>query len=85
MHGVSTYPGSAVREMARSVGRRYGIFVHCALDPRLDRQHPFNYVKKIAYWPLQNAVLSDAAAVFFTASTECDLARTSFCPVIGEA
>ncbi len=80
MHGAWTFPGSAVRAAARRAHRPYGIFVHGALDPWFKRQYPLKHVKKHLYWPMQYAVLRDAAAVFFTTATERDQARTSFRP-----
>ena len=80
MHGVWTFPGSALRSAARRAGRPYGVFVHGALDPWFQRQYPLKHVKKLLYWPLQYAVLRDAAAVFFTTATERDLALAGFRP-----
>jgi glycosyltransferase involved in cell wall biosynthesis len=80
MHGAWTFPGSALRSAARRAHRPYGIFVHGALDPWFNRQYPLKHVKKLLYWPLQYAVLRDAAAVFFTTATERDQAKTSFSP-----
>ena len=80
MHGAWTFPGSALRSAARRAHKPYGIFVHGALDPWFNRQYPLKHVKKLLYWPLQYAVLRDAAAVFFTTTTERDQAKTSFSP-----
>jgi glycosyltransferase involved in cell wall biosynthesis len=80
MNGVWTFPGLVLRSAARGAGRPYGIFVHGALDPWFNRQYPLKHLKKLCYWPLQYAVLRDAAAVFFTTRTERDLATTSFRP-----
>jgi glycosyltransferase involved in cell wall biosynthesis len=80
MNGVWTFPGFALRSAARRARRPYGIFVHGALDPWFNRRYPFKRLKKLCYWPLQYAVLRDAAAVFFTTKTERDLAKTSFTP-----
>ena len=80
MNGVWTFPGVALRSAARGARRPYGIFVHGALDPWFNRQYPLKHLKKLCYWPLQYAVLRDAAAVFFATGTERDLATTSFRP-----
>jgi len=80
MNGVWTFPGFALRSAARRARRPYGIFVHGALDPWFNRRYPLKRLKKLFYWPMQYAVLRDAAAVFFTTKTERDLARTSFRP-----
>jgi glycosyltransferase involved in cell wall biosynthesis len=80
MHGLWTFPGLALRCAAHRARRPYGIFVHGALDPWFNRKYPLKHVKKLFYWPLQYAVLRDAAAVFFTTTTERDLAQTSFRP-----
>jgi glycosyltransferase involved in cell wall biosynthesis len=80
MNGVWTFPGLALRSAASSARRPYGIFVHGALDPWFNRRYPLKHLKKLCYWPLQYAVLRDAAAVFFTTRTERDLATTSFRP-----
>lgn len=80
MNGIWSYPGVAVRLTARRAGRPYGVFTHGALDPWFNRRYPLKHAKKLAYWPIQYAVLRDAFAVFFTTSTERDLAKTSFRP-----
>jgi glycosyltransferase involved in cell wall biosynthesis len=80
MHGIWTFPSVAVRFAARQAGRPYGIFVHGALDPWFYQRYPLKHVKKRLYWPLQYPVLRDAMAVFFTAESERDLAKTSFSP-----
>jgi glycosyltransferase involved in cell wall biosynthesis len=80
MNGLWTFPGFALRSAARRARRPYGIFVHGALDPWFNRRYPLRRLKKLFYWPLQYAVLRDAAAVFFTTKTERDLAGTSFSP-----
>lgn len=80
MNGIWTFPGLALYFAARRAGTPYGIFTHGALDPWFNRKYPLKHVKKMVYWPLQYAVLHHAAAVFFTAGTERDLARASFWP-----
>jgi glycosyltransferase involved in cell wall biosynthesis len=80
MHGIWSFPGVATRFAARRAGRPYGIFVHGALDPWFYKKYPGKHIKKMIYWPVQYAVLRDAYAVFFTAESERDLAKTSFRP-----
>ena len=80
MNGFWTFPGFALSFGSRRVRRPYGIFAHGALDPWFNRKYPLKCLKKLFYWPMQYAVLRDATAVFFTAETERDLARTSFRP-----
>jgi glycosyltransferase involved in cell wall biosynthesis len=80
MQGIWTFPGVAIRFAARNAGKPYGVFVHGALDPWFNRKYPGKRVKKMIYWPVQYAVLRDACAVFFTAESERDLAKTSFRP-----
>lgn len=80
MHGIWSFPGVATRSSALRTGTPYGIFVHGALDPWFYRKYPGKHIKKMAYWPIQYAVLRDAFAVFFTAESERDLAKTSFQP-----
>ncbi len=80
MHGAWTFPGSALRSAARRARKPYGIFVHGALDPWFKHKYPLKHAKKLLYWPVQHAVLRDAAAVFFTTTTESELAKTSFRP-----
>ena len=80
MHGIWTFPGVALRFAARRAGRPYGNFVHGALNPWFYRKYPLKHLKKMLYWPVQYAVLRDALAVFFTAESERDLAKTSFRP-----
>jgi glycosyltransferase involved in cell wall biosynthesis len=78
MNGVWSFPGVALRHAALKAGKPYGIFAHGALDPWFKRQYPLKHLKKQLYWPVQHAVLRDAAAVFFTSELERDLARSSF-------
>lgn len=80
MNGIWSFPGVALRYAARRAGKPYGVFVHGALDPWFNRKYPLKYLKKMLYWPVQYAVLRDAAAVFFTTETERDLAACSFAP-----
>ena len=80
MHGIWSFPGVATRFAARRATKPYGIFVHGALDPWFYRNYPGKHIKKMIYWPVQYAVLRDAFAVFFTAESERDLAKTSFHP-----
>jgi glycosyltransferase involved in cell wall biosynthesis len=78
MNGVWSFPGVALRHAALKVGKPYGIFPHGALDPWFNRQYPLKHLKKRLYWPMQQAVLRDASAVFFTTEVERDLASSSF-------
>ncbi|HEY1803083.1 MAG TPA: glycosyltransferase [Terracidiphilus sp.] len=80
MHGIWTFPGVALWFAARRAGRPYGVFIHGALDPWFDRKYPLKYLKKMLYWSVQYPILRDARAVFFTAESERDLAKTSFRP-----
>jgi glycosyltransferase involved in cell wall biosynthesis len=80
MNGIWTFPGLAVRFAACRARKPYGIFIHGGLDPWFNRKYPLKHLKKLLYWPVQHAVLRDAEAVFFTAETERDLAKTSFRP-----
>jgi glycosyltransferase involved in cell wall biosynthesis len=80
MHGIWTFPGVALRFAARAAKKPYGIFVHGALDPWFHRHYPLKHFKKALYWPVQYSVLRDALAVFFTAESERDLAKSSFRP-----
>ena len=80
MHGIWTFPGVALRHAARAAKRPYGIFVHGALDPWFHRHYPLKHLKKRLYWPVQYPVFRDALAVFFTAESERDLAKSSFRP-----
>lgn len=80
MHGIWSFPGVATRAAARRAGKPYGIFVHGALDPWFYRKYPGKHLKKMLYWPIQYSILRDAFAVFFTAESERDLAKTSFRP-----
>jgi glycosyltransferase involved in cell wall biosynthesis len=80
MHGIWTFPGVALRFASRRAGRPYGIFVHGQLDPWFYKKYPLKHLKKMFYWPVQYPVLRDALAVFFTAESERDLAKTNFRP-----
>jgi len=78
MNGIWSFPGWAVRQSARRAETPYGVFVHGALDPWFNRKYPLKYLKKRVYWPMQRAILRDAAVVFFTTDVERDLAASSF-------
>jgi glycosyltransferase involved in cell wall biosynthesis len=80
MNGIWSFPGLCLYLATRRNGKRYGIFIHGALDPWFNRQYPLKHLKKVLYWPFQYAVLHNAQAVFFTTETEQKLARTSFWP-----
>jgi len=80
MNGIWSFPGVALRLSAKRAGKSYGVFTHGALDPWFNRKYPFKHLKKLLYWPIQYSVLRDAVAVFFTTSTERDLAKASFTP-----
>lgn len=80
MHGIWSFPAVALRLAARRAGKPYGIFVHGALDPWFARKYPLKHLKKMIYWPVQYPALRDALAVFFTAESERDLAKTGFYP-----
>lgn len=80
MNGIWTFPGLALSIAAHRARKPYGVFVHGALDPWFNRKYPLKYLKKLLYWPMQLSVLRRARAVFFTTSSERDLARTSFNP-----
>ncbi len=80
MHGIWTFPSVALRHAARAAKKPYGIFVHGALDPWFHRHYPLKHLKKRLYWPVQYPVFRDALAVFFTAESERDLAKSSFRP-----
>ncbi len=80
MHGLWSWPGLAVRDVALQADKPYGIFPHGALDPWFNRKYPLKYLKKLLYWPFQYRVLRDARHVFFTSVSERDLAATSFRP-----
>lgn len=80
MNGIWSYPGLALRLAAKRSGMHYGIFTHGALDPWFNHKYPLKHLKKLLYWPIQYSVLRDAVAVFFTTTTERDLAKVSFRP-----
>ena len=80
LNGIWTFPGVALWAATRGEGTPYGVFAHGALDPWFNRKYPLKHLKKLLYWPVQYAVLRDAAAVFFTAGAERDLAKSSFGP-----
>jgi glycosyltransferase involved in cell wall biosynthesis len=80
MNGIWSFPGLALSRIAQRHGRRYGIFVHGALDPWFNRKYPLKRIKKIMYWPCQYSILRDALAVFFTTEQERKLAQKSFSP-----
>lgn len=80
MQGIWTFPGVAVRAVARRAHKPYCIFTHGALDPWFNKKYPLKHLKKLLYWPIQYRVLRDALAVLFTTDMERDLALTSFHP-----
>jgi glycosyltransferase involved in cell wall biosynthesis len=80
MQGIWTFPGVAVRRVAREAGKPYCVFPHGALDPWFKHKYPLKHLKKLLYWPIQYPVLRDARAVFFTSEPEPVLAKTSFTP-----
>jgi glycosyltransferase involved in cell wall biosynthesis len=80
MQGIWTFPGIAVRTAARKAALPYCVFAHGALDPWFNKKYPLKHFKKKLYWPIQYAILRDAAAVLFTTPMERDLALTSFQP-----
>ena len=80
MNGIWSFPGLALRLAAKRAGRSYGVFTHGALDPWFNRKYPLKHLKKLLYWPIQYSVLRNAVAVFFTTTTERDLAKSSFSP-----
>src|ERR1700738_67205 len=80
MNGLWSFPGVALRHAALKARKPYGVFAHGALDPWFNRQYPLKRLKKKLYWPMQQAILRDASAVFFTTEVERDLARSSFRP-----
>jgi glycosyltransferase involved in cell wall biosynthesis len=78
MNGIWSFPGIALRHIAKKHNKHYGIFVHGALDPWFNQQYPLKRLKKIMYWRWQYPVLKDALAVFFTTNQESKLAQKSF-------
>jgi glycosyltransferase involved in cell wall biosynthesis len=80
MNGIWIFPDIAVWFAAKRERKPFGVFIHGALDPWFNRTYPLKHLKKMLYWPIQYAVLQDAAAIFFTTQTERDLARRSFSP-----
>ena len=80
-HGLWTYHSRAARRVARTVKRPYFVFPHGMLDPWFKRRYPAQHLRKCASWLLaEEAVVRDAAAVFFACDEERDLARKSFRP-----
>ena len=80
VHGLWQYLGQAVRAVsqARSAAP-YFVFPHGMLDPSLRETYPVRHIKKWLYWiAVENRVLRDARAVFFTCEEERRLAGTSF-------
>lgn len=80
IQGIWTFPGIAVRLIARKAGKKYAVFPHGSLDPWFERKYPLKHIKKLIYWPIQYPVLRDATAVLFTSALELDLAKASFTP-----
>ena len=80
MHGIWTFPGVALRFAARRAGRPYGIFVHGAARSLVLPEVSTQASEEVALLAVQYPVLRDALAVFFTAESERDLAKTNFRP-----
>lgn len=78
VHGMWQYHGVAARLAARSSGVPYFIFPHGMMDPYFHQNAPLKRLKKAAYWPVERAILRDAAAVLFTAAEEKALAHATF-------
>jgi glycosyltransferase involved in cell wall biosynthesis len=78
VHGMWQHHSVAARLAARRAGVPYFVFPHGMMDPYFHRNAPFKRLKKAAYWPVERAVLRDAAAVLFTAEEEKELARATF-------
>ncbi|MGA8532426.1 MAG: glycosyltransferase [Acidobacteriaceae bacterium] len=79
MNGLWIFPDIAVRSAARAARVPYLVFAHGALSPWFE-QYRLKHLKKVAYWPLQYAVLRDARSVLFTSVAERDQATHSFRP-----
>ena len=57
----------------------YAVFPHGMLDPWFNRTYPLKLLKKLPYWIMvEGPMLRGSNAVFFTCSTERDLAPRSF-------
>lgn len=78
VHGVWSFANLAVGMAARRSAVPFLIFPHGSLDPWFCKSYPIKGAGKRLYWPLQRAVLRDAAAVVFTSETERDLAAKGF-------
>ncbi len=78
VHGVWSFANLAVRVAARRSAVPFLVFPHGSLDPWFSKNYPVKAAGKHLYWPLQSAVLRDAAAVVFTSETERDVAAKGF-------
>lgn len=78
VHGLWQHHGVAARLAARRSSMPYFVFPHGMLDPFFHQNSPFKRLKKAAYWPVESAVLRDAAAVIFTAEDEKQSAEATF-------
>lgn len=78
VHGLWQHHGVASRLACKSASVPYFVFPHGMMDPYFHRNAPFKRLKKAAYWPVERAVLRDAAAVLFTAAEERELAHATF-------
>jgi glycosyltransferase involved in cell wall biosynthesis len=79
VHGIWLYSSWGAWRALRDGRVPYVVYTHGMLDPWFKRTYPLKHLKKWLYWPwAEYRVLRDAAAVLFTSSEECRLARESF-------
>lgn len=78
VHGIWQHHGLVVRGAAKRAGKPYFVRPAGMLDIYFKRAHPLKHLKKLAYWPIESAILRDAAAVLFTSEEEKRNAYASF-------
>ena len=79
VHGLWQYQGWGAWRALRRSNTPYIVFPHGMLDVWFKRAYPLKHAKKWLYWPwAEYRVLSDAAAVCYTAEEERRRARQCF-------
>ncbi|MBU1695360.1 MAG: glycosyltransferase [Verrucomicrobia bacterium] len=81
VHGIWLYPSFATWRALRGTIVPYFIYTHGLLDPVFRRVFPLKHIYKMLSWKLvEQHVVRDARALFFTCEEEQRLASQSFKP-----
>ena len=80
INGVWQFHAVAAWRAAIRAHVPYLVFTHGMLDVYFKHRYPIKHLKKMAYWPLQYAILKQARAVLFTSEAERERSAASFRP-----